>query len=314
MPAMNIRYLLFIFLCCGICGAPSCEKDEVLPETGRKRASASFAAGKAVGKAEAAGLNEVSGIACSAGLPGVIWAHNDSGDAPRFFAMTEEGRDLAVYYLRGAVAHDWEDMASGPGPRPGKQYLYFGDIGDNKAGRSHITVYRVEEPAPVEAAEGLQGLRSDTLPGSVFDAFHLKYPNGPRDAETLLVDPISGSLFIVSKREKAVGVYKADLPARPADTLVLERVAELPYTGMTGGDISAAGDGILLKSYKHLFYWSREPGETVGEALQRKPRRLNYTPEPQGEAVAWKKDGSGFFTLSEEVLGIDAVLYWYKRR
>ncbi len=46
---------------------------------------------------------------------------------------------------------DCEDVATGPGPIKGKNYIYLGDIGDNAEKRRYISVYRFEEPKKFDA-------------------------------------------------------------------------------------------------------------------------------------------------------------------
>src|SRR5690606_11546671 len=92
-------------------------------------------------------LTEASGLVASRAHPGVLWLHNDSGDGPRLFALTEQGALLGEVTIEGAQAHDWEDIALGSGPEAGKSYLYIADTGDNGASRDDVQIYRVEEPA-----------------------------------------------------------------------------------------------------------------------------------------------------------------------
>ena len=44
------------------------------------------------------------------------------------------------------------------------------------------------------------------------ETFTLQYPDGPRDAETLMVDPLSGDIYIVSKRDTVLHIYRAAYP------------------------------------------------------------------------------------------------------
>ncbi|QEC51050.1 hypothetical protein EDD80_101494 [Anseongella ginsenosidimutans] len=305
--ALRIIPLLACWL---LCGGNSCSKKEDLTPAEALPKGPSFSGAFAAGAVKVPGLQEVSGIAGGINDPGLVWAHNDSGDDARIFALTDKGVHMATYYLEGAEAVDWEDMASGTGPVPGKKYLYIADIGDNLAKRSCVVIYRFEEPLTEKRGKPY----TDTIEEQAIDTFFLKYEGGPRDAETFMTDPISGKAFIVSKREAKAGLYQVRLPASPTDTLMLQRTGTLPYTGMTGGDISPDGREILLKNYNRLFYWQRSGNTQLEKALGGKARRLLYAPEPQGEAIAWKKDGSGFFTLSEEVFGISAMLYWHKRK
>ena len=55
-------------------------------------------------------------------------------------------------------------------------------------------------------------------------------------------------------------------------------------------------------------------GKTLQEALRQKPHLLKYTEEPQGEAIAFNLDGSGFYTLSEKIPGEKTFLYYYAKR
>lgn len=296
-----------LLTCWLLCGANSCGKNEELITVPKR---SSFSGGFSAGTVTAPALTEVSGIAGGISNPGLIWAHNDSGDEARIFALTGKGEHKATYYLQDVRAIDWEDIAAGPGPVPGRNYLYVADIGDNLARRSCVVIYRFEEPLLKETGE----LYRDTIGREYIDVFYLKYEEGPRDAETFMGDPLSGTGYIISKREAGAGLYSIKLPSVPADTLLLQRSGWLSCKRITGGDISPDGSEILLKNYNRLFYWQRPGKATLEEVLERKARRLPYIPEPQGEAIAWKKDGTGFFTLSEEVLGIAAVLYWHKRK
>src|SRR5512146_2363423 len=99
------------------------------------------AAPEATGALSDPALNEISGVVASIAHPGVLWAHNDSGDVPRFFAVDGAGNRLATISVAGAQAVDWEDIARGP--CPAGTCLYLADIGDNKAQRSSYTIYRV---------------------------------------------------------------------------------------------------------------------------------------------------------------------------
>src|SRR4051794_17862577 len=133
-------------------------------------------------------IAESSGLAAATREPGVWFTHNDSGDAARFFAVGADGRTLATYRVAGATAVDWEDMAAAPAA-DGTPTLWLADIGDNDAARPSITVYAVPEPR-VRRGE------DRTLPTT---AYRLRYPDGPHDAETLLVDPVRHRAYVVTK-------------------------------------------------------------------------------------------------------------------
>ena len=267
------------------------------------------------GQAEISGILEnsyiieASGLAVSRSNPSLIWVHNDSGDYNRLFVVGGNGENFGEFFIRGAFNRDWEDMAAGPGPVTGKTYLYIGEIGDNLAQYQIMSVYRVAEPdisqldsvayAPVDDAE-----RIDYV-----------YPGGQsRDAETLMVDPFTRDLYIVTKRDARSIIYVARYPQDTGKVITLEKIGYFPFNRALAGDISADGTEIAVKTDDRIYYWQRKQDEPVFEALRRQPLLLPYTIEPQGEAFGWMPDGSGYYTLSEKVGDIEPVLYFYKRR
>ncbi len=269
--------------------------------------SSEFGARLDLGLIEYAAISEASGLAASRSNENVLWTHNDSGDQNRIFAFSTAGEHLGVFTLGGAQARDWEDMALGPGPEEGKDYLYVGDIGDNSAQNDFNYIYRVLEPqvaahqTPVEIE--LAGVETITF----------QYPDGRRDAETLMIDPRTKDLFVVSKREANVQVYCAPYPQSTAEPITLDYAATLPFGGVVAGDIARAGDEILIKTYDAIYLWKRAAGQSVAQALLQTPVRAPYLLEPQGEAVCWHPEGKGYYTLSEELHNIPAHLYFYPR-
>ena len=152
------------------------------------------------------------------------------------------------------------------------------------------------------------------------ESIYLEYPDGARDAEAMFVDPANGDIYIVTKRELKVRVYRAEYPQAINDTTVLEYLLELPFgsmgipgNGVTGADISTDGREILIKTYSAVYYFSRENGESIEDALAKTPKTLKYTIEPQGEGICWAADGKGFYTLSEFGSASESIFYFYSR-
>lgn len=271
--------------------------------------------GEVTGRAEDAGLDEISGLVASRVHEDVLWANEDSGSDAELVAMGPAGTDLGRHRVVGADATDWEDIAVGPGPNPDRSYLYIGDIGDNGATRSTVTVYRVPEP---EAAPDASG---DALTGAV--ALRLTYPGGPQDAEALLVDPRSGDLIIVTKqisgRSTVLTVGAGDLVPGEATpmtrvgeieieepSITIENATALPGTLATGADVSPDGGTVLLRTYRAVLAYHRNDGTSLGEALLGEPCFARQTEEPQGEAVAFSAAGDAYTTVSEIQLARDA--------
>ncbi|GAA0891855.1 hypothetical protein GCM10009122_15340 [Fulvivirga kasyanovii] len=292
---MRKNNYLWIFLAVAACSANS-DSNEFEKEV-------YFDKAESCGEVENPLINEASGLAESLSNANMLWTHNDSGNDPFIFLIDEHGADRGTYELKGVVNRDWEDISSGPGPEEGKNYLYIAEMGDNYAVHEFKYIYRFIEPVA-----GQSRIIDN------FETIAFQYPDGRRDAECLMVDPLSKDLYIISKREDQVGIYRARYPQSTEEVNILEKLGTIPYHNIVGGDISSDGGDILLKTYDQILYWPRPEGITVHEALQQEPLLIPYTPEPQGESIAWKKDESGFFTLSEERDSIEAVLYFYKKQ
>jgi hypothetical protein len=93
-------------------------------------------------------LRELSGLVESARHPGVFWAHNDSLDAPRLFALTSQGALITERRVLGARNVDWEDITVARDHPQG--LLFVADSGDNFHWREERSVYVVREPASLE--------------------------------------------------------------------------------------------------------------------------------------------------------------------
>ncbi len=242
-------------------------------------------------------INEASGMVASRTQPGVFWVHNDSGDSPRIFAIDTTGATRAVFEVAGATATDWEDIAMGPGPVAGVEYLYIGDIGDNSRNRTSIQVYRVPEPT-VPTANGTY-----TLSGAA--RLNLTYPNGARNAESLLVDPRNAEITVVMKRvsNEPIRVYRAPANLAAGSTTAMIDVGGLALPGTTsnatGIDITRDARAITLRTYANVYVYNNANLGTVQSALATLPCAANTLAEAQGETIAIHADDNGYTTLSE---------------
>lgn len=238
-------------------------------------------------------ITEASGLVASRAHPGRWYTHNDSGDSARVFAIDDAGATVGELAVPGAAAVDWEDIARGPVASGGADRIYVGDMGDNVHVRASIHVYSFDEPSDPAA----------TIPaGSVHD-LELRYPDGPHDAEALLVDPRSGELVIVTKEYLGPGaVYRVSLPPTPSGSLTLSKVGTVRLSAgqpVTGGDVSIKGDTALLRTYSSVWAFPRRKGEALSAALLRSPCAAPAPSEPQGEAVGLLPSGVGYRTISE---------------
>ena len=259
-------------------------------------------------------VTELSGLAWSRRYRGLLWAHNDSGDTARVFAVGRNGSDRGTVTVAGATAIDWEDIALGPAPH-GKTYLYAGDIGDNFSRRPGVTVYRFFEPKPPG---------SGATTSVAAEAITLTYPDGPHDAEALIVDDRSGDLVIITKSINGPpGIYVGRRAAvRPVAPVTLEHEGDLSlpldprlkdrlaglgvFAGLaqlvTGADASAAGKVVAVRTYGGVALYGWPRGMALTQALQQ-PACAGPAPadpdHPQGEAIALAPDARAYVLASE---------------
>lgn len=251
-----------------------------------------FSPVRKTGTIESRSINEASGLAASRKNPGVLWTHNDGG-SPCLYAMTTQGKNLGRYILDGARNRDWEDIAIGPGPDPDLDYLYVGDIGDNLAIHKSIKIYRVPEPR-VDANQSPAYVKI-----SDFNTIELVYPDGPHNAETLMVDPLTKDLYIVTKEEPS-RVCRAAYPQSTSDTITLEYVAKLPWGIATGGDISPDGKMVLIRGYLAASLWLRPQKRPLWKCFDGPECKAPIIFERQGEAICFDPNGTGYYTTSEK--------------
>ena len=232
------------------------------------------------------GLSEASGIAVSRKTPGVLWSHNDSGE-PALVALATDGKPRGRVLVSGASAGDWEDVEVGPCPQG--SCIYIGDIGDNSARRREVFIYRVPEPD--------SGAKVTTRAESM----RVSYPDGPRDAEALIVLP-DGKLFIVSKGELGpVALYRVPQAFENGAAVRLERVATLMEARggkgvgrqdrVTGASSSPDGRWIVLRTLSAITFYDAKT-LTTGNTQAAFRFDVSGARERQGEGVAIGDDGT----------------------
>jgi hypothetical protein len=220
----------------------------------------------------------------------------------RVLAMNDGGEQLAVYLVDSACqvidAHtaavdpyDPEDMAVAADGT-----VWLADTGDNTATRTTVA---------------LLALRPNGSTG----VYRLTYPDGPHDAEALLLAP-DGTPYVVTKELLgASGVYSPASALVDGGTVALAKVAtvNLTFTGTAGGPRGQAGqllitggavapDGLhlALRTYTDAYVWPLAGNDVVG-ALAAAPVRLPLPESPQGEAISFSADNLNLLIASESL-------------
>lgn len=253
-------------------------------------------------------IAESSGLLASTAHPGVLWTHNDSGNPPLLYAVGRNGRTLATVRVTRAADVDWEALAPARG-QDGTPLLAVADLGDNSASRAHIEIDVVPEPDPLRTVRE-QPVRT----------LRLRYPDGAVDAETLLVDPRSQRMFIVTKGLLGSTVYAVPTDAWPGTAAaggsgsgrtagpsrvdaVLQRVGDVPLSLVTDGCVLPDGR-VLLRTYSTLMLLPALPSTATARGGHLSALNTVALPDQQqGEGLTLLDAKAGVIALSSEGRG-----------
>ena len=264
---------------------------------------ARYGAPKTIATLKNSSITESSGLAASRSTPGAYWTHNDD-TGPFIYAYNASGDSIGVFRVTGADAYDWEDIAIGPGPEPGKWYLYIGDIGDNNAVRSGIVVYRVAEPTLDAASAKLTKARPGNTESA--EAIRLRYPDGKFDAETLLVHPVTGNIYVITKVPLVNPVaYEVAAPVSTGRVITMKRIGEVRVPSLfggvlTGGSISPDGRRVAFCDYFQGYEMALPAKSSdFNDIWKQRMTGFDLGKRNQGEAITYRLDGKAFIATSE---------------
>lgn len=267
--------------------------------------------------------------AMRAGNEGWIWIVSD-GPTNNLMAVKVDDDPISfsgLYSLSGASPSDWESLASAV--VGGQPYLYIGDTGDNANARATFTIYRVKEPV----ADGTGAV----IAGSEFETIVCAFPGGDvpahKDVETLLVDPLTGDMYVITKRITPASIYKLAHAASYTGTQTLEALGNVWTPALSqdasadastqgyivGGSIRPDGCMVALKNYYSIytFVWDHDNHDSLKEALEEdleNPPQLLFdgyvggtrpagfsNNETKGEGICWDRHGRHLYTVSEHM-------------
>jgi hypothetical protein len=252
-------------------------------------------------------IQSASGLAASRAYPGMFWTHNDAGNFNYVFLLDSTGKRKTYFTVTNGQNTDWTDMAIGPGPTAGVNYIYLADVGDSKINRGFVSIQRFPEPtSPI-----------DTLNSGVTaaaDRINFIYPDGARDAETILVDPATKDIYIIDKGSSLAGVYEAKYPQPLNSLFTIQKVAVLQLSSLRGGSMSSDGQEVLVKNPGTIYYWKRKSGESVLDMLLRSPVTEPYNGEAHGEAICWSRTGDSYWTTSKVMGNIIPDFTVYRKK
>jgi len=232
---------------------------------------------------------ESSGLAAGADS---LYTVNDGGSRLRVFVLDRSCRVRRT--VEAALdPYDVEDLA-----RTADGTLWLSDTGDNALTRSTVALERLR-------------------PDGTATLYRLTYPDGPHDAEALLVDR-SGRPYIVTKEPLSSGVYTPDGPLSARQPTALRKVRTLSFgpTGtaggpvgtasqvlVTGGAVSADGGLLVLRTYTDAYVWAAPDGDLEVALRSASSRRIPLPATAQGEGIAFAPDGRSLLTSTEGLPG-----------
>ncbi len=223
-------------------------------------------------------IKESSGLAASHLHPGIYWTHNDSDDGPYLYAVdSRTGRTVARVTFSGVGRpRDVEAVSIGPDDQ-----IYVGDIGDNLDGSwPYVWIYRLPEP---------RQLKDQTIRAT---QYVVKYADGARNAESLVVHPKTGRVYIIDKKEDGGHLYEGPVRLSAHGTNVFKPIAAVDLWA-TDAAFSPDGTQLAVRGYFGgiLYDWN-------GGKIKRRGR-LDVPLQRQGESVTYSADGTELLYGSE---------------
>ncbi|MER6122226.1 WD40 repeat domain-containing protein [Streptomyces sp. NPDC001795] len=223
-------------------------------------------------------IAESSGLAASRLHPGIYWTHNDSGDGPYIYAVdSRTGETVATVTFSGVGRpRDVEAISIGPGNE-----IYVGDIGDNFGGKwPYVWIYRLPEP---------KVLKDQTIRAT---QYVVKYSDGPRDAESLVVHPRTGRVYIIDKMEDGGHLYEGPDRLSTKGTNVFRPSATIDLWA-TDAAFSPDGRQLAVRGYFGGIAYEWNDGKIKRQG------RLDVPLQRQGESVTYTVDGAKLLYGSE---------------
>lgn len=249
-------------------------------------------------------IDNVSGMADSRSQPDNIWIVQGNGTPAVLTLLGHDGTIKGTLDVPRFSNRDWADLAIGPGPNQGTNYLYIADIGDKNLQSIIYQIYRLPEPQTLQTAI------------TQIERINFRYPDGPQDARAMFVDGSTGDIYVVTNRTPAAQLYRIAFPQNINEVAVAEALGAIPIgTLVTGAATSPDGREIILRTSNQATYWKRTVGQSFDDAIQKSNSRpAPLVAEPGGEAICFDKDGSGYFTISQKTTTDAVNLYYFGKQ
>jgi len=219
--------------------------------------------------------------------------------------LDAQGRTRAVVNVLNAQAVDWEDIAVAGGPN--NSTVIIGDIGDNRAERPSIALYRFGERelklSPLELSKAPPRQAPQVTVAAQVLTLRYPQPEGAQNAESLAANA-RGDLLVVTKSTGPSNFYLTRWPPhQTGGEKVLKLVARHQFGSAqpgqrrvremlaTAADLAPDQSRLALITYAELYLWKLPPGSwdrLDWKAVLAAPAQVMPLPEMQQcESVAW---------------------------
>lgn len=279
---------------------------------------------------------EASGLQASSKNPGVFYIMDDEPKKPFLYMVDRNGKMLGSLFMDGLSEMswephsdhrfgDWESLALGPcGVGSSESCIYIADIGNNCARTDTscpwmrtdniYSVIRVPEPslAELDAVNRTISVTSKRL--------NFKYPDGPHDAETLIMAP-TGKAYVITKDSNNSCLY--ELPAAWPDMAdshsALPNATKLASLEAVSGELVTDGDflfdseggvaGLTVRTYNKVLHYplhfeqegagtrgaAKDLSMALAKAVTEEPCQLalpRRSVQRKGEGLTWEQEKS----------------------
>jgi WD40 repeat protein len=248
-------------------------------------------------------LSELSGLSRSGLHQGIYWAHNDSDKTAEIYAINAQAQTKAIFSIEAVRNIDWEDITAFSSND--KNYLAIADTGDNGGLRKDLFIHIFEEPLQLAPNGKITSIRS----------LRFQWPDGARDAESLVADGKRQQFYLISKKRVPAEVFALPFNAKndsvPKRISTLENIIQPDEKTMntkgdygryrsqiTGADISPDGQWLAVLNYQQIVFFNLSAKKIPTHLKPSQTITLPWL--PQAEGIAFSADGNSLFIGSEQ--------------
>ncbi|CAA6808256.1 MAG: Unknown protein [uncultured Sulfurovum sp.] len=249
-------------------------------------------------------IKETSGLIK---LDNRLWTFNDSGGKATLYQIDEtNGQIVNTLNIQNAHNTDWEDIAYDD------NYVYIGDIGNNRGNRKDLRVYKI----PRTALGTQKNVLAEIIHFTYSDQkeFSSKPQKNNYDCEAMIA--YNGNLYLFSKnwQNQKTRLYELSGHAGKHEAKYL---STFNIQGLvTGASINKELNILLLSTYSPLLnvnVWAFT-NYKQGEFFNANSKKLNFTRPLQGqvEAITFTANYKAYLSteaFKKYIFSFDATLY-----